>query len=167
MRQKKHIPKIEARRKDQSRFDSGSGNQEVEIHMATIEEFIEIHGIKMKECNKIHQSPYMTDFKGDHWEIVLHMPGKGINEFVTYFSKGIGHKGKRPTVSEVLDCIASDASGYENSNSFEDWANDYGYDIDLRRAETIYHNVKAVSLNMKNFLGKEAYETLLWEPERM
>lgn len=150
-----------------SRFDSGSGNQEVEIHMATIEEFIEMHGIKMKECNKIHQSPYMTDFKGDHWEIVLHMPGKGINEFVTYFSKGIGHKGKRPTVSEVLDCIASDASGYENSNSFEDWANDYGYDIDLRRAETIYHNVKAASLNLKNFLGKEAYETLLWETERM
>jgi len=42
-----------------------------------------------------------------------------------------------------------------------------GYDIDSRRAETIYHNVKAVSLNLKNFLGKEAYETLLREPERM
>jgi hypothetical protein len=86
---------------------------------------------------------------------------------VTDFSKGIGHKGKRPTVSEVLDCIASDASGYENSNSFEDWADDYGYDADSRRAETIYHNVKTVSLNMKNFLGKEAYETLLWETEKM
>ena len=149
-----------------SRFDSGSGNQEVST-LITIEEFIEMHAVRMKECNKIHQSPYMTDFKGDHWEIVLHMPGKGINEFVTYFSKGIGHKGKRPTVSEVLDCIASDASGYENSNNFEDWATDYGYDPDSRRAETIYHNVKAVSLNLKNFLGKEAYETLLWETERM
>ena len=79
--------------------------------MMMIEEFIEMHGIKMKECNKIHQSPYMTDFKGDHLEVVLHRPGKGNDdEFVTYFSKGIGHKGKRPTVSEVLDCIASDAS---------------------------------------------------------
>ena len=150
-----------------SRFDSGSGNQEVEIHMATIEEFIEIHGIEMKECNKIHQSPYMTDFKGDHWEIVLHMPGKGINEFVTYFSKGIGHKGKRPTVPEVLDCIASDAAGYENSKSFEDWAMDYGYDTGLRKAEKIYCLVKRESIDLKNFLGKEAYETLLWETERM
>lgn len=134
--------------------------------MMTIEEFIEIHGIKMKECIKIHQSPYMTDFKGDHWEIVLHMPGKGIN-VVTYFSKKIDHKGKRPTISKVLNCIASDAAGYENSKNFEDWAIELGYDIDSRRAETIYHNVKAVSLNMKNFLGKEAYETLLWETERM
>lgn len=151
-----------------SRFDSGSGNQEVEIHMATIEEFIEIHAVRMKECNKIHQNPYMTDFKGDNWEVVLHRPGKGNdNEFVTYFSKGIGHKGKRPTVPEVLDCIASDAAGYENSKNFEDWAIESGCDIGSRRAETIYHNVKAASLNMKNFLGKEAYETLLWETERM
>ena len=135
--------------------------------MMTIEEFIEMHAVRMKECNKIHQSPYMPDFKGDHWEVILHRPGKGVSEFVTYFSKGIGHKGKKPTVSEVLDCIASDAAGYENSKNFENWATDYGYDPDSRRAETIYHNVKAVSLNLKNFLGKEAYETLLWETERI
>ena len=30
-----------------SRFDSGSGNQEVEIHMATIEEFIKMHAVRM------------------------------------------------------------------------------------------------------------------------
>ena len=149
-----------------SRFDSGSGNQEVST-LITIEEFIEMHAVRMKECNKIHQSPYMTDFKGDHWEIVLHMPGKGINEFVTYFSKGIGHKGKRPTVSEVLDCIASDASGYENSNSFEDWANDYGYDPDSRKAEKIYRLVEQESRELKTFLGNEAYESLLRDTERM
>ena len=149
-----------------SRFDSGSGNQEVST-LITIEEFIEMHAVRMKECNKIHQSPYMPDFKGDHWEIVLHMPGKGINEFVTYFSKGIGHKGKRPTVSEVLDCIASDASGYENSNSFEDWANDYGYDPDSRKAEKIYRLVEQESRELKTFLGNEAYESLLRDTERM
>lgn len=38
-----------------ARFDSGSGNQEVEIHMATIEEFIEIHGIKMKQVPHKHR----------------------------------------------------------------------------------------------------------------
>ena len=136
--------------------------------MMTIEEFIEMHGIKMKECNKIHQSPYMTDFKGDHWEVVLHRPGKGNDdEFVTYFSKGIGYKGKRPTVPEVLDCIASDVAGYENTKNFEDWAAEYGYNISLRRTETIYENVKNEVRKLKNFLEKEAYETLLWETERM
>lgn len=149
-----------------SRFDSGSGNQEVSA-MVTIKEFIAMYGIKMKRINRIYQNPHTEDFKGDHWEVVLHTPGQGIDEFVTYFSKGFGYNGKKPTVAEVLDCIASDAMGYENTKNFEDWATEYGYNISLRRTETIYENVKNEVRKLKNFLEKEAYETLLWETERM
>lgn len=135
--------------------------------MIKIEDFIRTHGIMIKECNKIHQNPHMKDFKGDHWEVVLHTTRNGINELVTFFSKGFGHRGKRPTAIEVLDCLASDAMGYENSKNLENWAIEYGYDTDSRRAEKIYYLVKRESIDLKNFLGKEAYEQLLWETERM
>lgn len=133
--------------------------------MTSIEEFIKNNGIKMKECNRIHRNPNMPDFKGDNWKVVLHTPGKGVHEFVTYFSKGFGHMGKRPSTREILECMASDAAGYENSNSLEDWAIEYGYDPEFRRTETIYENVKKEAIDLETFLGKEAYDQLLWETE--
>lgn len=75
----------------------------------------------------------MPDWKNaDHWEVVLHITGKGLYEpeLITYYSMGIGHKGKKPTMQQVLDCVASDAAGYEDSGSFEEWAMNYGYNPD-------------------------------------
>lgn len=134
--------------------------------MVTIKEFIETHGIKIKIINRMYQNPHLKDFKGDHWEVVLHTPGMGVNEFATYFSKGFGHKGKKPTIAEVLDCLASDAAGYENSKNFRDWAMECGYDTDSRKAVKTYHLVEKEATDLKTFLGKEAYDQLLWETER-
>lgn len=133
-----------------------------------INEFIEKYGIHYKQCNKMFRNPNMPDWKNaDHWEVVLHTPGKGINEFATYYSMGYGHEGKKPTMQQVLDSVASDAAGYEDSGSFEEWAMNYGYDPDSRKAEKIYRLVEQESRELKTFLGNEAYESLLRETERM
>ena len=46
-----------------------------------------------------------------------------------------------PDLASVLSCLASAAAGYNNARKFEDWASEYGYDTDSRKAERIYRQV--------------------------
>lgn len=46
---------------------------------------------------------------------------------------------KPPTKQDVLYCIASELQGIDCARNFEDWASNYGYDTDSRKAERIYH----------------------------
>ena len=73
----------------------------------------------------------------------------------------------QPDISTVLDCLVSDSSGYDNSRCFEDWAGDYGYDTDSRKAETLYQQIREQRNRLENFLGREAYQDLLYKVERL
>ena len=99
-----------------------------------------------------------------HW--LCHIAVKNGDEWPVYFSMGLGHQGNPPELADVLDCLASDAAGFENDQDFEEWANEYGYDTDSRKAETIYRAIDDQINGMKAFLGETAYETLLWETKR-
>ena len=70
-----------------------------------------------------------------------------------------------PDAADVLNCLASDASGYENAWSFEDWAAEYGYDTDSRSAERTYGAVEGQTLALRAFLGADLYEAYLWDTE--
>lgn len=91
---------------------------------------------------------------------------QGRRGFTLYFSQGSGHT-EPPTIEQVLDCLASDASGYENARGFDDWAREYGYSTDSRSAEKIFKTVKRQSEQLKRTVGAEAYEQLLWKTERL
>ena len=71
-----------------------------------------------------------------------------------------------PDAATVLDALASDASGYENAQSFEDWASEYGFNADSRKDERIYRQVGEQTEALKAFLG-EAYGDVLWNTERL
>jgi hypothetical protein len=71
-----------------------------------------------------------------------------------------------PEVADVLDCLASDASGVENSRDFEEWCSEYGYDTDSRKAEKTYRICAAQAEQLKSFLGEDLYKQLLWDTER-
>jgi hypothetical protein len=100
--------------------------------------------------------------------------------FGLYFSQGSAHT-TDPTLADVLDCLASDASGYENARVdtrpdekqdkaltvFEGWASEYGYDTDSRKAEKTFRAIKRQSEQLKRTIGAEAYEELLWQVERL
>jgi hypothetical protein len=73
---------------------------------------------------------------------------------------GSGHKGKQPTVADVLDCLASDSAGVENADSFEGWCSEYGYDTDSRKALATYKQCEKQADRLKSLVGA-AYETLL------
>ena len=91
----------------------------------TIAQFVAANRITMTAM-WTDRNPNMDDAEYmDHWKVVIRRPGHTLT---TYFSMGYGHSGKAPKAKDVLDCLASDASGTENS--FEDWCSEYGYESD-------------------------------------
>ena len=111
--------------------------------------------------------------------------GENCPRLVTYYSMGSGHARLKnpkqdlhhwtnqgvkvfpnPECDTVLDCLASDASGYENSRYFADWASEYGYDTDSRKAENTYRIMAEQCKELRHFLGSEAFAELM-ECERM
>jgi hypothetical protein len=82
-----------------------------------------------------------------------------------YFSQGAAISGE-PTVETVLDCLASDADTVENAASFEDWADELGYDPDSRRAFHTYQATTRQTAGLRRLLGDTAFEQLLYRVER-
>lgn len=132
----------------------------------TLKQFVAEQQLEMSvlpvKCN-----PHMDVQMPRNFECTIGIVGRGYHEPMTvYFSQGSAHK-KNPTLAEVLDCLASDASGVDNARSFEDWANDYGYDTDSRKAERTYHICEKQAQDLKALLGQDAYNQLLYETERL
>ncbi len=110
-------------------------------------------------------NPHMPDSQNmDHWKVTLRRDRKRLT---VYFYMGYAHSGKQPQADDVLDCLASDSAGLENARDFEDWAAEYGYDADSRKAEKIYRVVERQTAKLKGFLGEDLYNELLWETERL
>ena len=119
-------------------------------------QFVMQHGIRMV-ATLTERNPNMTD-DGDwtrtatHWRCEFR---KGRRKLVTYFSQGSAHT-REPTVVDVLQCLASDASTIEYTDGFEDWAHDLGYDPDSRKAERSYHQCLDQTQHLKRFLDDGA-----------
>jgi hypothetical protein len=68
---------------------------------------------------------------------------------------------REPKAEDVLDSLASDANGYENARSFEEWASEYGYDPDSRTAERLYREVERQTERLRRFLSPRQFEQLV------
>jgi hypothetical protein len=91
---------------------------------------------------------------------------KGRRSFVVYFSQGSGHN-TEPTITDVLDCLASDIAGLQGAGSFEEWCGEYGYDTDSRRAFTTYKAIEKQEAALTRVINdSEAMNTLLYKIER-
>lgn len=60
-----------------------------------------------------------------------------------------------PTAENVLECLLSDANGYESARDFEDFAAEYGYDTDSRKAERIYQQCGNIAKRLRKLLGDD------------
>ncbi len=129
----------------------------------TYQELIAKHNIKFSQEYIGYRPDGMMDKDMNHYKCRITVGRRG---FSLYFSQGYGIK-HEPELAGVLDCLASDAAGYENAQSFEDWASEYGYDLDSRKAEKIYRTVKRQAEQLKRTLGDDAYKQLLWHTERL
>jgi len=97
-----------------------------------------------------------------HWRCVITRAGRRMT---VPFSQGAAHT-QPPTLEDVLDCLALDASGYENARGFADWCSEYGYDTDSRKAERTWKAVVRQSVSLGRLLGAAIYEVLLYHTER-
>jgi hypothetical protein len=102
-------------------------------------------------------------WQANHYKVKLRRAGK---QLTTYFSMGIALSNE-PSAEDVLDCLASDACGVENARSFEDWCSEYGYDTDSRKAEKTFKLCTKQARQLRQFLGDDDYQTLLWKTERL
>lgn len=129
-------------------------------------EFCRKHGVRMS-CKATNGNPHFAEDEwartASHFKCVLHFEKRRMT---VYFSQGPAIKGE-PCAADILDCCASDAAGFENARSFEEWTRDLGYDEDSRKAERIYKAVERQSRKLKALLGNDLYDDLLWKTERL
>lgn len=102
-----------------------------------------------------------------HWQIIVRwkqpreMPyGAKIKSHALEYSMGSAHKGN-PVIADVLNCLHLDASCAINSGSFEDWADDLGYDSDSRKAEKVYRSCLATADALLELFGGEVFDQFL------
>lgn len=89
------------------------------------------------------------DHEHNGWRVTLLF---GRRRMTVPFYTGLAISGE-PTVADVLECLALDASGYENARSFEEWCAEYNYDTDSRSAERTYRQVEQQTDKLRKFLG--------------
>ncbi len=79
---------------------------------------------------------------------------RGSKEMVGQFSQGSAFT-VNPTLCDILSCLLNDAGGVEDCDTFEEWADDYGYDGDSRKAERIYEACKKVAAELSDMFTKD------------
>ncbi len=113
-----------------------------------------------------------------HYRVKLTKPMQNgaRRQLITYYSANKqGYSPRyRPPLAHVINSLASNSSGYDNAADFEDWAGDLGYDTDPHEeggngnaALRTFLTIKRESAKLRLFLGAQAYESLLWETEKL
>lgn len=76
--------------------------------------------------------------------------------------KRVGFRNKTlapPALRDVLYSLVLD-SGVLDSRSFEDWASEFGYDTDSRKAEDMYRACRDIAYKMESLIGRPALQKL-------
>jgi hypothetical protein len=90
-----------------------------------------------------------------HWRVTFKTP---LGKLTTLFSQGAAHT-DFPVEGEVLECLVLDTRDIEET-TFEEWASNYGYDEDSRKAEKIYQTCKEVARKLDAMLSSDALAEL-------
>lgn len=72
-----------------------------------------------------------------------------------------------PTLGDIIDCLASDSCGIANARDFEEWASEYGYDTDSRKAYDTFKVCATQSHLFEHLIGQDIFEELLYEVDRL
>ena len=134
----------------------------------TIHEFVTKHHIGsdyIKVAGNPNLFPCVDDAwakNANHYSVALHREGPTM--MTVPYSMGKAHK-NGPTAADVLSSLALDAQSVHGGRDFEDWAHEYGYDPDSRKAERTYQAACRQTQELRRFLGECAYGELLFEVE--
>lgn len=122
------------------------------------------HGLKI-QATQLHGRPdsgWGDDPKAGHFFVRIYRVDQADKrEITTTFSQGSGHRIRRkgtmvhpkPKVADVLECLLLDAMG--TSESFCDWADNFGYDRDSIKALETYKACCQTRQDLETFLGPD------------
>lgn len=65
-----------------------------------------------------------------------------------------------PKLADVIYSLLMDGSAYFDAQTFEDWCNEYGYDTDSRKAETIWKACDEIGRNLARAFNTQELEEL-------
>jgi hypothetical protein len=137
--------------------DTYSNTYNQEIPMQMFKNWIVDNNIMMKATPGTTE-PTPPGVEGmDPWTVELEYSGR---KMVLPFYMGKGHNGACPDTHEVLECVILDANGVDESVGFEDWASQYGYDPDSRKAERIYKECVTNAILVHGLLQDKFYEAV-------
>lgn len=72
-----------------------------------------------------------------------------------------GTKPTPPEIGDVLNSMGLDSRGVRDALSFEDWADEYGYEKDSRSFEACYRACQKIASELRAFLGFKLFDELL------
>jgi hypothetical protein len=107
---------------------------------------------------------YRVEEDDNHWQhnaYKVRLTYQGRTMTVPW-RQGLGIE-REPNAEDVMEALLSDAAGFDNARSFEDWAEEYGYDTDSRKAEKLYRAVKAQTDKLARLLGDD-FERMVFPP---
>lgn len=140
--------------------------------METMAKYIERNGIEFTaEAIPARTDGMARNFRGaSHWHCTITArPGGQAHTLEIEFSQGPAHTAP-PEAVDVLNCLADDAAGIENAADVWDWLEEYGYSgtvAEMREAARSYELGREQTAQLREVLGAEEYERLLWETERL
>lgn len=136
----------------------------------SLAEFIAANGLSMAvepaESNPNMQADASWHRDASHYLCTIRNGGEAM---AVPFSMGAAHT-DAPTLEMVLDSLASDAASVENEPDWLEWAGEMGFedDIDeLKDARESHATIVRQAGELRDLLGDEMFEALLWNTERL
>lgn len=97
-----------------------------------------------------------------HWRVTFK---RGRKTLTTYYTMGPAHRGD-VEAADVLNSLALDAQGVLDCPRFAEFAREYGYDEDSRKAESTFKACLRIKQKLERFLGG-SFDALLFNTERL
>lgn len=111
------------------------------------------------ECQNINERPdTSSDTWGEgakHWQVWVK---RGDKMLTTYYSAGSmtnAAMNGSPELADIMYSLLNDASGISYNDTFEEWADEIGYDTDSRKAEKIYNACKEIAKQLEPMFSKD------------
>lgn len=122
--------------------------------MRSIRHYVQNHGITVDILAGPDAGVDEDGWEHYSYDIQINNPEIGTTMILCGWKHGLGiTRGPDEKPEEVIDVLIRDAWSYEQAGGFEDWAREFDYDTDSRKAERVYEAVKKQAGEFLDFIG--------------
>lgn len=127
----------------------------------TVAEFATKHGITIADWTTHGFHADEDGWEHQRWTFILAHEGRTLT---VPFRTGTGWD-REPSITDILDAIASDAHAGADLD-FEEFCSNFGYDADSRKAYATWEACVKMRDDLTAFLGSDLLDELLYDTER-